>query len=70
MKTVWIVFLTFGAAALAFTHESWEATNFQRDGVQPWMGNVDPSAAESVYLGMRIPNYDINWIRVLLSYSF
>jgi MtrB/PioB family decaheme-associated outer membrane protein len=58
------------SVSLALTHESWDATNFQRDVVQPWMGALDPSTSESVYLGMRIPNYDVNWIRVLLSYTF
>jgi hypothetical protein len=68
-KLRWVVRKNL-SVALAVTHESWEATNFQRDVVQPWMGAVDPTASESVYLGMRIPDYDVNWIRALLSYSF
>lgn len=56
--------------ALAVTHESWVATNFQRDVVQPWMGVVDATTSESVYLGMRIPGYDVNWLRVLLTYAY
>lgn len=58
------------AVAFAASHESWDVTNFQRDVMQPWMGALDPGSNESVYLGMRIPDYNVNWLRVLLSYSF
>ena len=52
--------------AFAASHERWDETNFQRDPMQPWMAASD----ESVFLGMRIPGYNANWLRVLLNYSF
>jgi MtrB/PioB family decaheme-associated outer membrane protein len=57
-------------AALAYTYEAWDAMNFQRDVMQPWMGAVDGGTAESVFLGVRVPNYNANWLRVLLTYRF
>ena len=54
----------------ALTVEDWSEDNFQRDIMQPWMGGVDAGASESVFLGARVPGYDLTWARVLLSYSF
>ena len=55
---------------LAYTYESWNATNFQRDVVVPWMGAVDGGAADSVFLGARVPDYNATWVRVLVTYRF
>jgi MtrB/PioB family decaheme-associated outer membrane protein len=54
----------------AASYESWDLTDFQRDVMQPWMGAFDGGSDESVFLGMRVPDYSVNWLRVLLSYSF
>jgi hypothetical protein len=58
------------SVAFAASYESWDATNFQRDVMQPWMGAVDGGSANSVYLGARVPDYSASWLRVLVSYSF
>jgi len=34
------------------------------------MGAVDGGAADSVFLGARVPDYNATWVRVLVTYRF
>lgn len=58
------------AVGIGYVWEKYEVEDFARDVMQPWMGAVDPGASESVFLGMRIPDYDVNLFRVLFHYTF
>lgn len=59
--------LTLG---FGYIYEEFEIEDFSRDVMQVYMAGVDAGAAESAYLGWRIPPYDVNLFRVLLSYQF
>jgi len=59
--------LSYGFAAI---HEGWHRSDFARDPMRTWMGAVDAGAAESVYLGQRVPNYDVTVLRILVNYKY
>ena len=50
--------------------EEYEARDWARDSLMPWMGAVDSGAAESVFLGWRVPDYEVDIFRILLDYRF
>ena len=55
---------------VGYAYEDYDQSDWARDVMRPWMGNVDPTASESVFLGWRIPPYGVHLVRLLMTYSF
>jgi hypothetical protein len=58
------------SAGLRYTFEAFRHDDFQTDVMQPWMGGVDSAAANSIFLGARIPDYTAHIVSALVRYRF
>lgn len=56
--------------SLGVLREVYRQDDWARDVMKPWMGDVDAGAAESAFLGWRVPDYSVNLLRFLVDYRF
>lgn len=73
--TIWKTRFTYHinkslSASAEYWWQKYEGADWATDIMNVYMGGVDPSAANSMFLGAQVPDYGANIFRFMLTYKF